>query len=122
MNFLIEMLCLLVIVVHHKLFGDPTVTYVATDKSVTLSYRVKENIYTFVSTQYIYTVIHNGILKYKSRSYFYKVELRTNSLTLEHEHVDSYTALCPCFLRNTSYPHRLAINAHFKAVIGGVPD
>ena len=116
MKFLMEMLYLFVIVLHHRLFGDPTVTYVATDKSVTLEYKVKDNIYTFTSRQHICTVIHNGILKYKSRSYFYKVMLNTNSPNLEDNLERCYTNLCPFFLRNTSYPHRLAINAHFKYV------
>ena len=117
MSVLLEMLCLVLIVVHHKLFGDPTVTCVATDKTVTLSYKVKENIYTFISTQYIYTIFNNGILKYNTRSYIYKVEHTTNSLTLESEGNKWYKSMCPCFLSNTSYPHRLAINAHFKAVV-----
>lgn len=116
MKFLIEMLYLFVIVLHHKLFGDPTVTYVATDKVVRLEYTIRGIIYTFISTQYICTVIHTGILKYKSKSYFYKVKLETNSPTLVGGLEGCYTNLCPWFLRNTSYPHRLAINAHFKSV------
>lgn len=117
MTVLLEMLCLVLIVVHHKLFGDPTVTCVATDKTVTLSYKVKENIYTFISTQYIYTIFNNGILKYSTCSYFYKVKLTTNSLTLESEQDKCYKSMCPRFLKNTSYPHRLAINAHFKSLV-----
>ena len=117
MNALIEMLYLFVIVLHHRLFGDPTVTYVATDKVVTLEYSVRENIYTFISTQHLCTVVHTGILKYKSTSYFYKVILKTNSPTLENNTERCYSSLCPFFLRNTTYPHRLAINAHFKLLV-----
>lgn len=116
MEFLIEILYLFVIVLHHRLFGDPTVTYVATDRTVTLNYTVKENIYTFISTQYICTVIHTGILKYKSRSYYYKVKLNTTSPNIDNEVIHCYPLLCPWFLRHTTYPHRLAINAHFKLV------
>lgn len=119
MNFLIEMLYLFMIVTHHRLFGDPTVTYVATDKSVRLQYRVHGYIYTFVSTQHICTVIHTGILKYKSKSYYYKVVLDTNSPNIVDNLERCYTHLCPFFLKNTTYPHRLAINAHFKLVTQG---
>lgn len=118
MNFFIEMLYLFVIVVHHRLFGDPTVTYVATDRTVTLQYTVRDNVYTFVSTQYICTVIHTGILRYKSKSYYYKVKLNTNATNVHGTLEKCYRCLCPRFLKNTTYPHRLAINAHFKAVTG----
>lgn len=116
MVFLIEMLYLVVIVVHHKLFGDPTVTYVVTDNTVTLSYNVGDRNYTFVSTQYIYTVKHSGILKYNTKSFYYKVSLVSNSPSLEPDMVKNYALMCPYILKNTSYPHRLAINAHFKSV------
>lgn len=116
MMFLLEMLFLCVIVLHHKLFGDPTVTVMETDNTVKLSYSVRGNIYTFISTQCIYSVLHSGFLKYTSKSYFYKVKLITNSTTLKSEKHKYYTLMCPSFLSNTSYPHRLAINAHYKMV------
>lgn len=116
MEFLIEMLYLCMIVLHRKIYGDPTVTHAATDRIVTLNYEVKENIYTFISTQYICTVMHTGIIKYKSTRHYYKVRFTTNSPTLSNHEEHCYPRLCPWFLRHTSYPHRLAINAHFKLV------
>lgn len=120
MDFLIEMIYLFMIVVHHKLFGDPTVTYVATGRTVKLDYVVENNTYSFKSEQYICTVIHAGLLKYKSKFYVYSVKLITDSENMGTNIEGYYGRMSPLILGRTSYPHRRAINAHFKQTVSNL--
>lgn len=114
MHMLLEMLCLFLILVHYRLFGERLVEFTKTDKVITLTYEVAGIHYCFKSTQYVYKVINSGIFKYTSISYIYRVD----RIGVGHESLTCpcayYTNLCPGFLKNTSYPHRLAINAHFR--------
>lgn len=109
-----EIIELLFIIINNLLFGDIDVAIVKTHRSVKLSYEVNGSVYTFISTQFMYTKQYSGLLRCVKNEYVYKVELLTNTDKSSDESVGYYLHMCPRCLFKTTYPHRLAINAHFR--------
>lgn len=124
MEFMAEMFNLLAIMVHRKLRGEVDVICIKTDKSIQLVYAVKETQYVFLSQQYRYTMRSNGWFSGARTNYVYKVKLMVAPGDEgNNQSLGVYQNQCPNFLKDTTYPHRLAINAHFKRVTQSVnPD
>ena len=118
MRFIAELFNLMAIVLHRRLRGDVDIVWIKTDKIVELAYDVKGASYIFRSEQYKYLLISNGWLKTTRTKYAYSVKLLVEP---NGEPIDKtfgiYGSQCPRFMKNSTYPHRLAINAHLKRVI-----
>ena len=91
-----EVIELLLILINNLLYGDI------------------DEVYTFISTQFMYTKQYNGLFNSLKREYIYKVELLTTTDKIVGETVGYYLHMCPKWLFKTTYPHRLAINAHYR--------
>lgn len=113
MNALIELFQLIVIVLHKKLFGNMVISFDSTDRFIMLDYIVNGVNYEFMSTQYKLTIARKGLFKLTQIHYLYKVEV----LNINEDHCQYYSHMCPKFLYKTSYPHRIAIDEHFKKVM-----
>lgn len=118
MRFIAEIFNLLAIMVHRKLRGDVDIVWVKTDKVIELAYDVKGTTYNFRSQQYKYLLISNGWLKTTRVKYAYSVKLLVSPDNMTDDSTYGlYGSQCPRFMKNSTYPHRLAINAHLKRVI-----
>ena len=124
MDFIAEMFNLMAVVVHRKIRGEVDVRCIKTDKTIELVYMVQGVRYVFRSQQYIYQMRSTGWMTGLRTSYVYKVKLVVApGDTVSDQSLGIYQNQCPNFLKNTTYPHRLAINAHFKRVTQSVyPD
>ena len=109
-----EIIELLLILINNLLYGDIDVNVIRTHRSVKLSFNVGDEVYTFISTQFMYTKQYNGLFTSLKREYIYKVELLPTTDKVIGESVGYYLHMCPKWLIKTTYPHRLAINAHYR--------
>ena len=109
-----EVIELLLILINNLLYGDIDVNITRTHRSVKLSFNVDDEVYTFITTQFMYTKKYNGLFNSLKREYIYKVELLTTTDKIVGESVGYYLHMCPKWLFKTTYPHRLAINAHYR--------
>ena len=73
-----EVIELLLILINNLLYGDIDVNITRTHRSVKLSFNVGDEVYTFISTQFMYTKQYNGLFNSLKREYIYKVELAVN--------------------------------------------
>jgi hypothetical protein len=64
---------------------------------------------------------NNGLFNSLKREYIYKVELLTTTDKIVGETVGYYLHMCPKWLFKTTYPHRLAINAHYRNSVQQCP-
>ena len=116
-----EVIELLLILINNLLYGDVVVSVIRTHRSVKLSFNVGDEVYTFISTQFMYTKQYNGLFNSLKREYIYKVELLTTTDKIVGESVGYYLHMCPKRLFKTTYPHRLAINAHYRNSVQQCP-
>lgn len=112
--------------VHRKLIGHSDVIVVTTGETFELTFNLKEGIYKFRSIQGRYIVKRTGLLKFKSIKMVYRVDLvsaekvdNEGHIALDDPNFGLYFNLCPNFLKNTTYPHRLAIITHFYRIRKG---
>ena len=118
-----EVILLMLMVVHRRLYGYPAVSFNPTDNTFNLTANKNGKQYDFESRQYMYTVEYSGLLKHTKVNYFYKVHLISNERSCDTSS-GYYTSLISIAGRKmlhekTTYGHRLAIDAHLDKVVNG---